>query len=194
MIDFINWILEEGRDNDDLGAILEKVSERLVASGTPVCRTTLNMPTIDPTAAVLSFQWWRGKGVRRSTFAPGEAGGTQFRRSPIGYLIERNLGGERWKLEDLEVVGRFPLFQELHALGITEYALQLVRFSKGRTGLRGAALSVATDRLGGFGDAEIEETARILPALSLVAYRIGLLHVATETLGAYLGPQTGARV
>ena len=47
---------------------------------------------------------------------------------------------------------------------------------------------------GGFSDAEIEEAARILPALSLVAYRIGLLHVATETLGAYLGPQTGGRV
>jgi hypothetical protein len=50
----------------------------------------------------------------------------------------------------------------LRALGITEYALQLVRFSKGCTGLGGAALSMATDRPGGFGDAEIEETARIL--------------------------------
>jgi adenylate cyclase len=194
MIDLINWILEEGRDNDDLGAILEKVSERLVASGIPVCRTTLNMPTIDPAAGVLSFQWWREKGVMRSTFAPGVSSGTQFTRSPVGYLVERNLGDERWKLEDPEVVGRFPLFQELRALGITEYALQLVPFSKGRTGLQGAALSMATDRPGGFSDAEIEEAARLLPALSLVAYRIGLLHVATETLGAYLGPQTGARV
>jgi adenylate cyclase len=192
MIDLINWLLEEGRDNDDLGAILEKVSERLVARGIPVCRTALNMPTIDPVAAVLGFQWWCGKGVARSTFA--DAGDTQFRRSPVGYLVERNLGTERWKLDDPEVVGRFALFQELHALGITEYALQVVPFSKGCTGLQGAALSMATDRPGGFSDAEIEETARILPALSLVAYRVGLLHVATETLGAYLGPQTGARV
>ena len=194
MLDLINWILEEGRDNDDLGAILEKFSERLVARGIPVCRTSLNMPTIDPEAGVLSFQWSREKGVERSTFAPEVVGGTQFRRSPIGYLIERNLGAQRWKLEDQEAVKRFPLFQELRALGITEYALQLVRFSKGRTGLQGAALAIATDRPGGFGDAEIEETARILPALSLVAYRIGLLHVATETLGAYLGPQSAARV
>ena len=194
MIDLINRILEEGRDNDDLGAILEMVSEQLVAWGIPVCRTTLNMPTIDPAVGVLSFQWSREKGVMRSTFAPGVSSGTQFRHSPIGYLVERNLSGERWKLEDPEVVRRFPLFQELRAHGITEYALQIVPFSKGRTGLQGAALSMATDRPGGFSDAEIEEAARILPALSLVAYRIGLLHVATETLGAYLGPQTGARV
>jgi hypothetical protein len=26
-LDLITWILEEGRDNDDLGAILEKFSE-----------------------------------------------------------------------------------------------------------------------------------------------------------------------
>lgn len=194
MIDLINWLLEEGRDNDDLGAILEKVSERLVALGIPVCRTTLNMPTIDPAAGALSFQWSREKGVMRSTIAPGVVGGTQFRRSPVGYLVERNFGSERWKLDDPEVVARFPLFQELRETGITEYVLQVVPFSKGRTGLQGAALSMATDRPGGFSDAEIEEAARILPALSLVAYRIGLLHVATETLSAYLGPQTGARV
>jgi len=30
-LDLINWILEEGRDNDDLGAILVKFSEWLVA-------------------------------------------------------------------------------------------------------------------------------------------------------------------
>jgi hypothetical protein len=80
MIDLINRILEEGRDNDDLGAILEKVSEQLVAWGIPVCRTTLNMPTIDPAVGVLSFQWSREKGVMRSTFA-------RARRSPLRQTV-----------------------------------------------------------------------------------------------------------
>jgi adenylate cyclase len=194
MIDLINAILEEGRDLDDLGAVFEKFSERLVALGIPVCRTTLNMPTIDPVVAVLSFQWWRDKGLVRSTVAPDTAGSAQFQRSPIRYLIDRNLGRGRWKLDAPEVVDQFALFQDLRALGITEYALQLVRFSKGRTGLQGVALAMATDRPEGFADAEIEATARLLPAFSLVAYRIGLQHVATEALGAYLGPQTGAQV
>ena len=127
---------------------------------------------------------FRARGVRRhpvqapSDWLPGRA------EPRLRALEARSPGGGR----------EIPLFQELRALGITEYALQLVPFSKGRTDLQGAALSMATDRAGGFSDAEIEEAARILPALSLVAYRIGLLHVATETLGAYLGPQTGARV
>jgi hypothetical protein len=55
MIELINWILEEGRDSDDLGAILAGLSERLVARGVPLRRTTLLMPTLDPTAAVISY-------------------------------------------------------------------------------------------------------------------------------------------
>jgi adenylate cyclase len=194
MIELINWILEEGRDSDDLGAILKGFSERLVAQGIPLCRTTLYMPTIDPTAAVVSFLWSRDMGLTSAALTPEDAYGAPFQRSPVRYLIERDIVAERWKLEDPEVVRRFVLFDELRALGVTEYALRFVQFSKRRTALQGAALSMATDRPGGFTDAEVDAVDRILPALSVVAYRIGLSRVAVETLGAYLGPQTGARV
>lgn len=194
MIELINWILEQGSDSDDLGAIFKVVSERLVAQGIPLCRANLSMPTIDPTAAVVSFLWSRDKGVTSAALTPEEAFGAPFQRSPIRYVIERNSGGERWKLEDPEVAQRFVLFGELRALGITEYALRFVPISKRRTALQGAVLSVATDRPGGFTDAEFETFDRILPAVSVVAYRIELSRVAVETLGAYLGPQTGARV
>ena len=55
MNELINWILEQGRDSDDLGAIVKGLSERLVAQGIPLCRANLGMPTIDPTAALLRF-------------------------------------------------------------------------------------------------------------------------------------------
>jgi adenylate cyclase len=194
MNDLINWILEEGRNSDDLGAILKGLSERFVAQGNPLCWTSLTMPTIDPTAAVLRFMWSRDKGLRSAALSPEDSYGAEYQRSPIHYLAERRILSERWKLEDPEVVHRFVVFEELRALGATEYALRFVRFGKGNTALRGAVLSVATDRPGGFADGEFEAVERILPALSVVAYRIGLSHVATETLGAYLGPQTGAHV
>ena len=194
MIELINWILEEGRDSDDLGAILTGVGERLVAQGIPLCRANLSMPTIDPTAAVVNFLWSRDKGLTSMTLTPEDAWGAPFQRSPIRYVIERNSGGERWKLEDPEVAEKFVLFGELRAQGVTEYALRFVLFGKRRTALQGAAFSVATDRSGGFTDAELDAVDRILPALSVVAYRIGLSRVAAEILGAYLGPQTGAYV
>ena len=39
MNELINWILEEGRDSDDLGAIVKGLSERFVAQGIPLCWT-----------------------------------------------------------------------------------------------------------------------------------------------------------
>ena len=86
------------------------------------------------------------------------------------------------------------LFEELRAAGVTQYAIRWVPFSKGRTALKGAMLTMATDRPGGFTDGQFEAVDRVVPALSVVAYRIGLSHVAVETLGAYLGPQTADHV
>jgi adenylate cyclase len=194
MNDLINWILEEGRNSDDLGAILKGLSERFVAQGNPLCWTSLTMPTIDPTAAVLRFMWSRHKGLTSAALSPEDSYGAAYQRSPFHYLAERHILSERWKLEDPEVVHKFVVFEELRALGATEYAVRFVRFSRSSAALGGAVLSVATDRPGGFADGEFEAVERILPALSIVAYRIGLSHVAEETLGAYLGPQTGARV
>lgn len=194
MIELTNWILEEGRDGDDLGAILAGLCERLAAQGIPLCRVSLGMPTIDPTAAVVNYLWWRDKGLTSAALTPDDAYGAPYQRSPIRYLMDRNLVGMRWKLEDPRAVRRFVLFGELRALGVTEYVLRFVEFSRGRTALQGAALSMATDRPGGFTDADVDAVGRILPALSAVAYRIGLSRVAAETLGAYLGPQTGPRV
>ena len=194
MNELIKWILEQGRDSDDLGAIFKGLSERLVAQGIPLYRANLSMPTIDPTAALLRFIWSRDEGVTTAALSREDTYGPSFQRSPIRHLLERNVFGERWKLEDPEVVRRFELFEELRALGATEYALRFVPFSKSRTALRGAMFAMATDRPGGFTDAQVEAVERILPALSVVAYRIGLSHAAAETLGAYLGPQTGAHV
>ena len=67
MDELINWILEEGRNSDDLGAIFQGISERLVAQGIPLVRTNLGMPTIEPTAALLRFDMVarQGSGERR---------------------------------------------------------------------------------------------------------------------------------
>jgi adenylate cyclase len=194
MDELITWILEEGRDSDDLGAILKGLSERLVARGIPLYRTNLSMPTIDPEAALLRFNWLRDEGLTTAALSPEAAQGASFRRSPLLHMLKRNVFRERWNLEDPQVVQRFALFEELRAAGVTEYAIRWVPFSKGRTALKGAMLTMATDRPGGFTDGQFEAVDRVVPALSVVAYRIGLSHVAVETLGAYLGPQTADHV
>lgn len=192
--ELVAWLIEQGRDCDDLGAIVDGFAARLCALGLPLLRAMLSLPTIDPTSRAVSLVWRRDRGVASDRIAPDARSDASFRRSPVFYLIEKNRPAERWNLEDPEVVGRFVLFQELRAEGATDYALMLVPFGARRTALNGVALSMATDRPGGFTVDEVALATRLVPALALAAYRVALLHVATETLGAYLGPQTGANV
>lgn len=152
------------------------------------------MPTIDPTVTVILYRWSRGEGLAQVPLDPVRSYGAAFQRSPIRHLRDQNLREARWRLEDPDIVQQFPLFAELRAQGMTEYALRFVPFSQRRTALQGAMLSVTTDRQEGFTDAELGIIDRLLPALGVVAYRMGLSRVAVETLGAYLGSQTGARV
>lgn len=192
--ELIGWLVNQGRDSDDLGAIFAGTAARLLALGLPLWRTNLGLRIIDPTIRALSFVWWRDRDWAATRFGSDAASEAVYRRSPMFDLERRGRPAERWKLSDPEVRRRFPLFEELWAEGGTEYALCLMPFSERRTALDGAALSMATDRPEGFADADIAAAMRILPALALVTYRIGLLHVATETLGAYLGPTSGRNV
>ena len=43
----IDWILEQGTTSDDLGALLTGIGERLLESGVPAQRASLDLPTID---------------------------------------------------------------------------------------------------------------------------------------------------
>lgn len=192
--ELIAWLVNQARETDDLGVIVCGLADRWLAFGLPILRLSLSLPTIDPTSRALSFVWWRERGLSAERIPPEPGTEAVFRRSPMYYLLERNQGAERWNLEDPHVVSRFQLFEELRAEGSSEYALALVPFSERRTALEGVALSMATDREGGFADEEVAAVLRILPALALAAYRIGLLHVATETLAGYLGPLTGRNV
>ena len=88
MDELITWILEEGRDSDDLGAILKGLSERLVARGIPLYRTNLSMPTIDPEAALLRFNWLRDEGLTTAALSPEAAQGASFRRSPLLHMAQ----------------------------------------------------------------------------------------------------------
>ena len=192
--ELIAWLIEQGRDCDDLGVIAGGFATRLLALGLPLLRVMLTMPTIDPTSRALTVVWRRDRGVIADRLAPDPSGEEIFRRSPVFYLLNQDRRAERWNLEDPEIVSRFLLFQELRADGATDYALTIVPFGARRTALQGVALSMATDRPGGFTEAELGAVVRMVPAVALAAYRVALLDVATETLGAYLGPQTGRHV
>src|SRR5918912_2709900 len=194
MDDLVDWILREAITGDDLGAILSGFVQRIAARGVPLLRASIGMPALDPSVRGLSFVWWRGEDVSREELMHGAASEAAYRRSPIFFMLEHDCFAQRWRLDGPPADDEFPLFGELRRRGASEFAMRLVGFGEGRTALTGAALAVATDRPGGFTEADLATTEAALPALALAAYRIGLGRVASGAFAAYLGTGTGRRV
>jgi adenylate cyclase len=190
----VDWVLQYATTHDDLGALLTGLSERLLEAGMPIARASVSLPTLDPNARAVAYIWWRDRGIVTEFTPHGREQADNFQRSVIYHLQSSNTPVARWRIEHGEGVSNFDLLRNMKAQGVTDYLLRLVRFSDGQTALRGVALSVATDRIGGFLADEIELINRLVPALALAVYRIIIAKTAVDALSVYLGPQTGRRV
>jgi adenylate cyclase len=192
--DLIDWILRHALTEDDLGALLTGVCERVVAAGVPVWRASLDLPTLDPSLRAVSHKWWRDRPGSVETLPHGPEQEGVFQRSVIYHLLSRGLDIHRWRLERGEGIADFDLLKQLQAVGATDYILRLVPFGDGSGVVKGVALSMATDRAGGFTHDELAMVERLIPALGLAAYRISAGRTATEALSVYLGRKTAQRV
>ncbi len=192
--DLIDWVLRHATTQDDLGALVTGVCERLIAAGLPIWRASLDLPTIHPTSRAISHRWWRDRPVSVEVLPHGPGRDVVFQGSVIHHLLSRNLEAKRWRLDRNEGVAEFDLLRTLQAAGGTDYLLRLVGFGDGSSRIRGVALSIATDRAGGFADDEIAEINRLIPALGLAAYRVSAARTAADALSVYLGPNTAQRV
>jgi adenylate cyclase len=117
-----------------------------------------------------------------------------FQGSVIYHLLSSGLEARRWRLERGDGVDEFDLLRALRDEGGTDYLLRLVAFGDASSRVMGVALSIATDRAGGFSKGEIALVNRIIPALGLAAYRVSAARTASDALSVYLGPKTARRV
>jgi len=192
--DLIDWVLHYATAHDDLGKMLDGLCERLVATGIPVWRASLSLPTIDPSARAVSHIWRRNRSTSVERTPHGREQEAAFRKSVIYHLQQNNVRARRWRLEQGEGISEFELLSALHAEGATDYLLRLVGFGDGETALAGVAMSISTDRSGGFTTEEIETINNLTPAVGLATYRIAVARTATDALSVYLGPRTARRV
>jgi adenylate cyclase len=192
--ELINWILQNATVQDDLGDLLAHLCERLVAAEIPIWRASLDLPTIDPDARAMMHKWWRDRPVVVQTLSHGPDQVEVFQRSVIYHLISRDLDKRRWRLEWGEGASEFELLGTLQASGATDYLIWLVKFGSDPARLRGVAISIATDRAGGFTDEEIASVDQLVPAIGLAAYRVSADHTAANALEIYLGRNTARRV
>ena len=143
-----------------------------------------------PQVSTIGYQWRRGDSLASET--PREHGIDRqdvYLRSPIK-LIHDGTPEVRRRLADPATPREFPILDELAAEGVTDYLIVPLRFSSQRVN----AVSIATDRPGGFSEAELGRFKDLTLLLALVLDVKEMRRIASTLLDTYLGRDAGRRV
>lgn len=184
------WLLGEGRRLRDTRLFLGELSQRLVAQGMPLWRTTFHIRTLHPLILSTGYFWRRdGEGPKQNHREHGIQLSPAYLNSPVrivfeqGRPVRRRLDGPAARLD-------FPILEDIRAEGVTDYLALPLPLSDGTY----ACLTLASDRPGGFTEHEIENAEALVPLIGLVLEVQETHRVARTLLDTYLGSRTGARV
>jgi adenylate cyclase len=184
------WLLNESGNLADTRAVIGGLAQGLVAAGFPLYRLFVSVRTLHPQVAAIGYQWRRGDPLPSET--PRDYGIDReeiYLASPVK-PIHDGVPEVRRRIGDRGSPRDYPILAELQAEGVTDYLVLPVRFSGNRIN----AMSIATDRLNGFTEAEIERFKRLVPLLALVLEVKETRRIASTLLDTYLGRDAGRRV
>ncbi|ABE38011.1 adenylyl cyclase class-3/4/guanylyl cyclase [Rhodopseudomonas palustris BisB5] len=187
--DVERWLLLEAAAESELLLTFETFLWRINAAGLPVHRATLHIGTLHP--QLLGFAWnWRAADglcdevqVQQSTVETDA-----FKLNPLAQIFTTGAAMRR-NPQGAEAQAEFPIMRDLAAGGYTEY----LAIPMGSAGFR-HVMTLATTRPGGFSDDHIAQIERLLVLFALHVERHIALRIATNALGAYLGPVAAAKV
>jgi adenylate cyclase len=194
----VRWILTEGRteavgddpvhDPGSPARFINALCRRLVSAGVPLWRVTIYAATLHPQVRGFGWRWWReGRITEEVRIAQGTELTKEFLQSPMRGTIEQGVTLRR-RLDGAP--SEFPLLEEFRGDGCTEYvAVPLNRINR-----RYPVVAWATDRAGGFTEADIALLEQIRPALAAVVEGLATLRTARGLFSIYLDRHVGERV
>jgi len=193
------WIVSATLGGTNEIGILAGIGQRLNAAGVPVVRISVATDLLDPTFDGRGVRWLRDEGGLEETFARDDEGTivtVDFPRSPFGFLLRSGKPTLRRRLDATYERGEFSMLDRFQDQGITDYIAFSVRVGESMQigGAGGMTGSWTTDAPGGFGDAQVEMLAGLMPLLTL-SILLQTTHRDTRTLlTTYLGRHAADRV
>ena len=192
-----DWLVQQTLGAAPLQEIVSGCCERLWASGIPLYRVVVALPTLHPLHVAHGVVWTRGKG---STIFEQDRAGLAlpyYAASPFAYLVRNDLDFVRRRIQKDATDFDFPILSDLHAQGATDYAAVRIRVSTVTGGIEafnGVMASWTTDTAEGFSDEHLLAVQRLLQSLA-VACKVRLTEgIAKNILHTYLGREAGERV
>lgn len=205
-------LVERGMRGLPIAEQVEGFCRKVYDSGFPMRRVQVAMYTLHPKYGSQTFLWRPGADAVEHT--PRERGIYNrdiYLNSPVHHMRSNGLLSLRRRL-DTGSPDEFPVFAEMRAEGLVDYAAYIVSYdpsrmaavAKGLVAARdsfgpdsesyGIFFSCATDRAEGFDDGQLKQVAQALPFLALAAKSRLTYDVASTVLETYLGRDAGRRV
>ena len=187
----LDWLINDTRNERFIDNIFVEMSNRLVEEGVPLKRASLHFRTRHPEWLGARILWRPGFAEAEiDTFGYGVENTPQFLNSPINDIYS---GAEevRWRADAPDERDQsYSLFSELREEGMSEYIAWPIEHTFNKRHI----VTFATDRPGGFREADLIFLRDILPALTLVS-EIRLKNIMTRTLlKTYVGPHASEQI
>jgi adenylate cyclase len=184
-----DWVIREAWRAPSPQDLIERLSLRLIEAGFPLWRLRLLIRTLHPQLFATGLHWQRDGEVR--TVHPSHAvlQSRAYLESPFAPILKGE-GGVRRRLEGSQPRLDYPILQELHEAGATDYVAMPMRFSDGQINI----ITLVSREAGGFSTAQLGLLYEILPVLSRLFEVFALQDTAATLLGTYLGRRTGSEV
>ncbi|HUB96505.1 MAG TPA: adenylate/guanylate cyclase domain-containing protein [Stellaceae bacterium] len=187
--DIVRWLLIEGHRASACAELLDGLAWRLNGVGVPVWRATLSVGTLHPQHLGFTVRWWRDRDrVEEIDIKHGVSITADYLDSPMRPAMEHGIQ-VRYRLEQ-DAIEQFPLLEELRQSGATDYLACPLTFLNARH----HTATFATDRPGGWSDADIAAIEQILPALGVVVEAKAMRQLMANVLDTYLGRTIGRHI
>lgn len=197
------WLLERALTDANVEETVARLGRRLVRGGVPVFRINFGSMILHPVLGALDLTWDAYSDKCHSRLVPRSAAKTaEFRNAPFFQMVKNNVPFERHRIVDPEIRTKYPLFESLAEMGITDYVALFASYGRELpltwanlpAGVEGALASFSTKRASGFTTFEVEDLQSLSLPLALAMKTAGERSLAKSLLETYLGKDSGPRV
>ncbi len=186
----LSWLLNDAPLITSSKELTESFARALQTVGIPIWRMSVIIRTLHPQVMAESLRWWAKQPdveVRRVAYTDLQS--PQFLNSPLIPIFE-GAGGIRRRLDIPDPVLDFGILEDLHTEGATDYVAMPMTFLNGQIN----ALTLASDRPGGFSTADLGHVYEVLAPLGRLYELHNMRRTAVTLLDTYLGRHAGERV
>jgi adenylate cyclase len=181
------WFVTEAYRIVDTSELVAAAGERLVLSGIPLYRLAYFQLTLHPELEGKGYFWRRGRGIEVGVRPHAQPDNTDYEDSPLRAVFEQRRT-IRVRLEKIEP--QATILRQLKDEGATDYVALPLLFTTGHVD----ALSVVSDKPGGFSSADLDRMYLLQFAFTRLVEIHSLRDTATHLLDAYVGRAAGQRI